>query len=169
MPLTYLEQLRRIRRLYDKLARFKNVDLKNEDFQEVVDEVISFFIQCYHMRDWLLNSGVSQSRIDTFIRSFLTLSLCRDLANKQKHFKVDRSKPLHGFVDFMVEGYHSPISRYYDPITKQQRVGIATYTYGVPLDAIELAEACIEAWEKFIKHSLDAERSKVIQPSTPVK
>ncbi len=88
--------------------------------------------------------------VDGFIQRSTWLSLCRDLANKQKHQKIDRYTPQNDFVDFGV-GVSTPITRHYDYfIHKGPRFGIDVWGFGMPVDVIEVVEKCVDEWKKFL-------------------
>lgn len=145
----YEEQLERVKRLRKDIERFSVAT--DENFEIALDAFTSFFIQCYHVRDWLIKSGVDHSVVDNFITRSTWLSLCRDLANKQKHQKIDRYKPQNDFVDFGV-GVSTPISRHYDYfIHKQPRFGIDVWKFGMPVDVMEVADKCVSGWEDFLQ------------------
>jgi len=62
----YEEQLNRVRRLRSGIKQFETAT--NDNFEDAIDAFTSFFIQCYHLRDWLNKSGYSKIQIapDTF-------------------------------------------------------------------------------------------------------
>ncbi|MEK7540880.1 MAG: hypothetical protein AAB529_01415 [Patescibacteria group bacterium] len=142
----YQEQYNRISRLRDELNLYTVATDKN--FEIALDKFTSFFIQCYHLRDWIINSGYLKSKVDKFVRSNTYLSLCRDLANNQKHQKITKYVPAN-FVDFGI-GISTPISRYYDYIKKQARFGIDVWEFKAPVDVIEVADRCLKSWQDFL-------------------
>ena len=145
----YQEQLGRVKRLRKDIERFSVAT--DENFETALDAFTSFFIQCYHMRDWLIKSGFGKIAVDHFIERSTWLSLCRDLANKQKHQKIDRYKPQNDFLDHGV-GISTPISRHFDYfIHKEPRFGIDVWEFGMPIDVMEVADKCVNGWEDFLK------------------
>lgn len=92
----YLVQMKRPRRLCEFIAsdeRFKSLD-----FHLQVDIILSFFIHCYHMADWLKGSGVSSAKIYNYIQNTYELQVCRDLTNGTKH--LDLCNPRTSVFDF---------------------------------------------------------------------
>jgi len=143
----YLEQLERIKRLMKKLALY--AEITDTNYAEAVDEFTSYFIQCYHLRDWLIRSGFSQSSVDDLIKSSKHLSLCRDLANKQKHHTIDRYVPKNSFVDL---GRNTPITRFADHFDHGKiKLGIDIWEYGQPIEALSVAHHCLEEWSSFLE------------------
>ena len=146
--LPYKEQLDRIRRLKEDIDRFSVA--KDDNFQSAIDAFTSFFIQCYHLRDWLAESRYSRRDIDIFISQSAWLSLCRDMANKQKHKNIDKYEPQNHLVEHNTSGTQIPIVRYYDPFRKENRFGVDVQEFGTLIDVIDLAEKCVEEWERFL-------------------
>jgi len=144
----YEEQLERIKRLEEDIQRFSVST--DDNFKNAIDAFTSFFIQCYHLRDWLVESRYGRRDIDIFISKSPYLSVCRDLANKQKHKTIDKYEPQNHFVEHKDSGILSPIVRYYDPTRKQNRFGVDVEEFGTLLDVVDLAEKCIEEWQRFL-------------------
>ena len=63
--LPYEEQFNRVKRLRKNIEQFATATDNN--FEDAIDSFTSFFIQCYHLRDWLIKSGFNQVDIDNFI------------------------------------------------------------------------------------------------------
>lgn len=146
--LPYKEQLNRIKRLKKDIERFSIAT--NENSEKAIDAFTSFFIQCYHLRDWLVQSYYKRRDIDIFISKSISLSLCRDIANKQKHKEIDRYEPQNHLIEHNISGLSTPITKYYDPYRDENRFGIDVQEFGTLIDVIDLAEKCIEEWEKFL-------------------
>ncbi|HNY35828.1 MAG TPA: hypothetical protein PLD14_02455 [Candidatus Pacearchaeota archaeon] len=147
----YQEQLDRIKRLEEDIERFSTSS--DDNFEKAIDAFTSFFIQCYHLRDWLAESRYRRRDIDIFISGSFSLSLCRDIANKQKHKTIDKYEPQNHLVEHKIDDNSNiltPIVRYYDPFRKENRFGIDVQEFGTLIDVIDLAEKCIDEWEKFL-------------------
>ncbi|MFA5080814.1 MAG: hypothetical protein WC472_04320 [Candidatus Paceibacterota bacterium] len=146
--LPYKEQLDRVKRLMEDIKRFSVAT--DDNFESAVDAFTSFFIQCYHLRDWLIDSRYGRADIDIFIAKSPILSLCRDIANTQKHKRIDKYEPQNHFAIHKVSGISTPITRYYDPFRGEDRFGIDVQEFGTLVDIIDLAEKCVEEWERFL-------------------
>jgi hypothetical protein len=144
----YQAQLDRINRLEEDLQRFSVAT--DDNFHNAIDAFTSFFIQCYHLRDWLVESRYGRRDIDIFISQSAYLSLCRDMANKQKHKNIDKYEPQNHVIEHKDFGISTPIFRYYDPFRKENRFGIDVEEFGTLIDAIDLAKRCIEEWQRFL-------------------
>ncbi len=146
--LPYQEQLDRIKRLKEDFERFSIAT--DDNFEKAIDAFTSFFIQCYHLRDWLMESRYDRRDIDIFISKSAWLSLCRDIANKQKHKKIDLYEPQNHLVEHKVSGISTSIISYYDPYREKNRYGVDVEEFGTLIDVIDLAEKCIKEWERFL-------------------
>jgi hypothetical protein len=144
----YQEQLDRIKRLEEDIKRFSTAS--DDNFENAVDAFTSFFIQCYHLRDWLAESRYSRRDIDIFISDSFSLSLCRDMANKQKHKNIDKYEPQNHLVEHKHGNISAPIINYYDPVRKENRFGVDVEEFGTLIDVLDLAEKCISEWERFL-------------------
>ncbi|MFA5086870.1 MAG: hypothetical protein WC470_01040 [Candidatus Paceibacterota bacterium] len=146
--LPYQEQLDRVKRLKEDIGRFSTAT--DENFKSAVDAFTSFFIQCYHLRDWLIQSRYGSRDINIFISKSVSLTLCRDLANMQKHTKIDLYESQYHFVNHKFLDISTPITVYSDPARKENRFGIDIKEFGTLVDVIDLAGECVEEWEKFL-------------------
>lgn len=137
--------LQRMRKIYTGLAH------SHEHAAYYEDDVVSFFIHCHHLRDWVhqLNRAGETSRdIDAFINAHHELKVCADLCNGSKHCRIERVR----------SGRQPHIVR--------KSWSVTTYTpeAGVPTtfkaqyhilandkiyDALGLAEKCFELWSSY--------------------
>jgi hypothetical protein len=144
--LPYQEQLNRIKRLEQDIKRFSVAT--EDNFESAIDAFTSFFIQCYHLKDWLIESRYNRRDVNLFIDNSVPLSLCRDIANKQKHKKIDQYEPKNHLSE--KRGVSGSITKYFDPFRKENRFGIDVQEFGTLIDVIDLAEKCLEEWENFL-------------------
>lgn len=118
------------------------------------DDVLSFFMHCYHVRDWLVHSHEVQVRakdIDDFISQSYCLCLCADISNGVKHCKLTRPPRTGSQPNFSGKEYNS--SLWFIGASGGGELLQATYTIqtatGV-VDALSLAEECVATWSDFI-------------------
>lgn len=53
------------------------------------DYIYAFFQNCYHLRDWLRNSGaVKEDVLQQFMTGNVEMGVCRDIANGTKHLRI---------------------------------------------------------------------------------
>jgi hypothetical protein len=164
--LPYEEQFARVVRLNDGLKKYSVATDKN--FEEAIDAFTSFFIQCYHLADWLKRSEYFEKSIYDFIKNSPYLSLCHALANTQKHQKThshDKQNDdckfcdLGAFGDF---GITTPIFKQVDHFDNgQEKFCIAATDFApFPIEILELTNKCIQEWRRFIEIHPDPHTSK---------
>ncbi len=151
----YLEQFERVKRWYNRLVKIdqgRQHDLPSDCYQ---DEVYAFFLNCYHLKDWIKNDksvGAAAEKVEQFIDNNKELSLCADICNGIKHLRLTRTRsrqdPRFGKRNFNL-GLGGPET------TISVKYSIDTLSGLV--DAFELATKCLQAWEKFIVSNINDE------------
>jgi hypothetical protein len=69
---TYLEQYRRMMRSYERFASIDRGRVYDPSSESYDDEVFAFFLNCYHLKDWIKNddgAGPAQNDVESFINS----------------------------------------------------------------------------------------------------
>lgn len=79
--------------MYDRIGRLLvKIRDQNRSNLEYKDDLDSFFIYCFHMKDHLKNEGaLSHTIVESFVDGNRYLRLCADLANRTKHLVLSRS------------------------------------------------------------------------------
>lgn len=134
-------QLERMKRWRQRLESLRG----SGDLDHAFDVALAFFINCYHLRDWLHRSGgVESSDIDTLFASSLHLRIAADIANIAKHFDLTQPPRMTRQLS-MAREYVGPGEGWFgsDSALRVQSDG-ATY------DLAELAGECEEAWRGFL-------------------
>jgi hypothetical protein len=93
IPGEWNKQYHRMMRYYWRFEKFGSgsEQISKDDAEDVV---ISFFQNCYHLKDWLKSDVRSidyVKDIEKFINRSQNLSLCADIANGSKHLKLNKS------------------------------------------------------------------------------
>jgi hypothetical protein len=149
----YLEQLNRVQRWYQRFSTINEERQHNLISDNYQDEVYAFFLNCYHLKDWIINdksTGIDKDTMESFINNNQDLKLCADICNSIKHLKLKRPRssqnPEFGKRKFYVKlgGLETTISVKYT---------IDTSTG--PIDAFELATRCQQAWEGFLQSNIN--------------
>jgi hypothetical protein len=113
------------------------------------DEVYAFFLNCYHLKDWLKrdpSTAASVGDIESYISRSSNLSLCADLANASKHLELTSARTD---ADTAVGRRHYSLGLgNATPTTLSVRYEVTAgpNTY----DAFELATRCITEWETYL-------------------
>lgn len=152
----YTEQLKRARRYYVRFKRL-NDGMEHRDATEAyMDDIVAFFQNCYHIKDWLKNdpgfTKHSSSEIEDYVSKTLSLAICADICNGSKHLDLNRGarsgdvpkigqKVISLDVTTVISGKEIPT-----------RIGIQLEIEhaGNKLDAFQLATDALQAWESFI-------------------
>jgi hypothetical protein len=144
----YLEQYRRMMRSYERFAsidRGRAYDPSSENYN---DDVFAFFLNCYHLKDWIKNDEgagvIAQTDVEGFISSSYPLKLCADICNSHKHLRLKSSRsheyPRLAMTRYSVHGGTPPT------ITVKYEIE----TSSGPMDAFTLATQCLSEWQSFI-------------------
>jgi hypothetical protein len=145
----FLEQLERVRRwhqLFREVAEGRLHDRPSEFYQDIV---YAYFMNCYHLKDWIRNdpaSGPLAGKVERFISATPDLALCADLCNGLKHLAPNRrprsaKSPRFGKRLFKVSLGTQPTTI---------AVDYTIETSSGPMYAFDLATRCLAAWEAFL-------------------
>jgi len=109
---------------------------------EIECRVDSFFVECDHLRDWLLWDtslpAITETTIDRKVDSTAALSLCRDICNTHKHHTRRSGRTAR------VRGVAIDAPRATVAIEVDWALPAAT-----TVDALQLAEDCVQSWRDF--------------------
>ena len=117
------------------------------------DEVVSFFIHCYHVKDWIIGYStepLTSSEIERFINAHDELKICADFCNGEKHCKLERKTRTGSQPHFFSR---EQSVTHFSPESGVPSVYQASYTIlsgDKHYDALVIAERCIELWDLFI-------------------
>jgi hypothetical protein len=114
-----------------------------------IDEIHAFFLNCYHLKDWIKHDGTvpvsRQQQVEALINSSRGLKLCADICNGLKHLRLTTSRsgenPVFGRKQFAVTLGTEPTT-----ISLKYEVD----TDSGPTDAFEIATECVQAWDRFV-------------------
>ena len=144
----YEEQYERVKRWYQrfKIITYGTHHDKNTDFLQ--DDVYAFFINCYHLKDWIKNDETVDKTAKSKIRKFLEkddMKLCAKICNGNKHLLKDGNIPdiTHKKVELELGvGVPKIYVKYYISTSKGD------------INVFILATNCMEKWEEFIKKEI---------------
>jgi hypothetical protein len=120
-----------------------------------LDLIFAFFMNCYHFRDWLIESGHStRADVDAHIEASDALVWCRDICNGMKHFRLDPSKPTTTYDSWTTASLQVSVSG----IDQNRPEPVAGFYWsfedqatGAKRDMFELAHACVMDWAAFLR------------------
>jgi hypothetical protein len=125
---------------------------------EPLDYVLAFFLNCYHIKDWLkagpewredVAPEVRNKAVEQFVEESEVLRICADLCNGNKHFRLKQA-PRSGSAPEL-KAIHTKVDTSTDPQTKTTRYILRTERGDD--DALQLATECFECWASFIRFS----------------
>ena len=143
-------QYDRMKRWYERFTVITQGRLHDTPSENYLDEIYAFFLNCYHLKDWIKNDSTVavhiQQAVEPYINSNRSLSLCADICNSLKHLHLTSSRsgenPAFGRKQFALNlgtGIPTTISLKYQVDT---RTG--------PIDTFDLATECVSAWDTFL-------------------
>lgn len=145
----YVKQYQRMIRSYARFAAMDQGQVYDRSSENYDDEVFVFFLNCYHLKDWIKNDGAAglaaQNDVENFINSSYPLKLCADICNSHKHLRLTTPRS-NGNPRFTKRHYKFSGDRIATTIS----VKFEIETSRGPLDAFTLATQCIDEWKFFI-------------------
>lgn len=91
-----MEQVERTRRYLNKIRLiYSGVECHELIFDKEAheDDVHSFFVHCYHIKDWIQQLAIKtppKGALDEFINSHHEMKVCTDFCNGSKHCRLER-------------------------------------------------------------------------------
>jgi len=149
---SWQDQRNRVGRWHKRLAAIRRGVPTDMSQAEALDDVYVFFMNCYHLRDWIINSGFrSRADVDSFIAATPDLALCADICNGLKHFRLKRAvspSNITWSTASMVTYSYRPGTRELEPGSGQEQWVFTTE--GTHVDMFDLADKCVAAWDRFL-------------------
>ena len=161
---TYLEQVHRVKRALVNIERVYAGSIHEVSADDCRDIVLSFFQNCYHLKDWLkndANGAFQRFAVEQFVNENRELRLCADICNGSKHLKLTKpprsnESPRLGAQSVRVDlGAQRSMYSFVIDTTSDQ------------IDALELARECCLLWQQFIESGVtgqDREKDKLKPP-----
>lgn len=150
-----MEQLERTKRYHRRIKEiYSGIYSSSVHSEEAYDDdVVSFFIHCYHVRDWIVHLnrlGITARQVDSYIDSHRELRICADLANGSKHCKLTRS--IRGDSQPHITGKQRHTSNWFTGSGggEVMKCKYSIMSDGESFDALELATECVLLWESYI-------------------
>jgi hypothetical protein len=153
----YKEQFERMIRWYkrydyiqrDRCRPYPDEINLEEVFHLSVDDIYAFFLNCYHLKDWIKNDdSLSQSvrdQVEGFINKNKCLQICADICNSTKHLKLNQAPRCVG--GDLIESTLWIGAR---DGSKYIWVRSTILTDQGERNAFEIARECVNKWREFI-------------------
>lgn len=160
------KQFKRIERYLEKIK-----DNRNRDLLSYEDDVITFYMHCWHMKDWVLNDESVSDAIKTTVESFCEVSeemqICRDLCHKSKHVTLNdirRDAEYTGHTTNIhcntavinKDGSQTHIGEAYGELTISVQANIHGKhggKYPVEYGVVELGDQVVTKWKEFLQNN----------------
>jgi hypothetical protein len=151
-PRSWRDQWDRVQRWYERFrstAEGRPHDMESLNYE---DEMYAFFESCFHLKDWLKNDPAHPlshpQDAEDLVNGSEPLRWCADVANGSKHLVASRRPRIDPTTGLGRRLYSIDLGNE-TPTTISARYLIIGA--GQPRDAIELAGACIAAWDQFLR------------------
>lgn len=150
-----MEQFERSKRYLNRVRNIYSGILSpiGHDSDSYDDDVISFFIHCYHVRDWIIHLnkiGITARQVDQFINDHVPLRICADLANGSKHCQLTRNLRTDRQPHFISKQRKTSFWLTGSGGGNYMESKYKILSGGIIYDALELAEESVLLWTDFI-------------------
>ena len=152
-----MEQVERTKRYLERIRSFyKGIPSPYHSINGFEDDVISFFMHCYHIKDWIFHlnkKGLKRSELDEFINNNLDLRICADFCNGSKHCKLTRGRRTSSQPHIIGKNHWRCDYASID-FPKRESTERATFQLlanNEIYDVLELAERCYALWIQYIE------------------
>lgn len=146
---TWNEQWARVNRYFDRFKKiYEGFEGHDEPSEYYFDDMLAFFQNCFHLRDWLREDDFKSAKIDLtpnkYVETETSLAICADLANAVKHMKLtyppkSGTEPKLANRSMVITGGSSII-----------KLEAHIEHDGEFIDAFELAKKCMDAWNAYL-------------------
>ena len=88
------QQWERVQRWFERFSNTAGGRAHNRHSDSYQDEVYAFFLNCFHLKDWLKNdpaSAVAAAGVENLVAGSTALSICADLAKRIEASQPDYS------------------------------------------------------------------------------
>jgi hypothetical protein len=148
------EQWGRVLRRYHSFNQIDGAKACPTGLEDQRDEVLSFFQDCYHLKDWIKNSCGNESlnkEVEKFITENLCLTVCGEVCNGIKHLDTSRSRGYEKYGEISLpRPYVIVDTSEENPHVKSVKFSITSDKTGETFDAFDIATECVEKWKDFL-------------------
>lgn len=147
---SYIEQYERVKRYYQRFEELDEGKPHDKKTEYYIDDIYAFFINCYHLKDWILHDvnlpSTKRDSVEDYITNSKPLSLSADICNAKKHMVLDYSRSGK-FPETGPKGFSLTLGSAHPTIKVKMSVVLSDQT---TLDAFGLATNCVKEWERFL-------------------
>ena len=149
------------KRVENIIKDYENGNLA-EDPDVLVDMICAFFTCCDHMKDYIINDDMidTEQSLYNYLNNSKPLRICRAISVGAKHLKITNPKIKEG--KFQVNLVANK-----DNETGELSVKVNLKSKTVKQDFTELANDCIESWERYIKKEIESKPKRQVTLNCP--
>lgn len=143
------EQFNRINRWFNLFNDINNGIKHEKESDYYQDMVYSFFQNCHHLKDWIVNdndNSISNDIVEKYINDNLELKICADLCNGSKHLFLKNPR----------SNKNTNINKKsFSLVLPSDILSIKYFVISgsVEYDAFEIATKCVHLWKKFLENN----------------
>jgi len=147
----YIEQFKRMERWYKLFQKINDGQIHDRESDYYQDTVYAFFQNCFHLKDWLINSeAIDKDDVHAlFINKEEDMQICRALCNGSKHLELT-SNHIDPNTKIKNKKINLTLSNVEEP---QIKVNYEIEVNGQSYDAFELATRCMDLWRTFLSRN----------------
>jgi hypothetical protein len=148
-----VEQLERCTRWFGRLKRVAEGLEEPQSVEHHRDDYFAFFMNCYHLKDWIKKDPSVQhlhDLVERYIDQSPALSICADICNGLKHLTLNSSRS--GVSPTVHPGnfWRLQIGLTPGSVPVITGIGFRVVTDAANYDAYDLARDCLKEWELFL-------------------
>ena len=161
----HLEQLSRIRRWKKRLDEIRFSNSPESSIPDHYDFIYAFFINCYHLRDFLEHGGIIPKKVvDKLFEENVEMQICRDICNESKHCILDspsigvripnkNRKSANSWAGVCLIKEYDPFQEILKNDNHIKNIKCVVLAKGIKYDVFELADKCLKLWENLFKEN----------------
>lgn len=146
MPWQFVEQFKRMERWGQRVEAVCQKVPEDMGDQEDEDDVLAFFQNCFHLKDWIINDEgleIPKKEVEDFINGSECLKICGDLCIGAKHLMINKPRTD---SETRINRTYTVARRITDPILRRDFI---VTSRGEKYNALSLARECINTWRRF--------------------
>ena len=141
------EQWERVKRYFERFEKLSRTGrVHDSNSENYVDDIYSFFIHCYHLKDWIAGDPSSPLRdaVREFGKDSESFQICRDLCLGAKHLTV--TSPGSDLAGHRLGRKHVE----FNVSTRMLSMKVFVQTNDGEREAFDAAQKCMSEWEAFL-------------------
>ena len=150
----YQDQIQRAERYYSRFKKINDGRIHDSDSETYFDDMYTFFMHCYHIKDYLKHdpsyTSHTNQEIENHISNTPAIALCADICNGLKHLSLNQTRS--GSVPDVDNGtINLNIKEGFGTKTEIKISCKVTVKHGgSEQDAFNLATDAMQAWRTFV-------------------